>query len=128
MDRHVFNYRCSKCHRIIEREHLLSGACPMCGWEPPFLKPLDVGEDMEITMVDVFDEGKHVVVLAEVPGFAESEIEVRALNYLLIITAHGLAGTCRKWVMLPSSTVGKPHTRYNNGVLEITLRKGLHGR
>ncbi len=83
---------------------------------------------MGAPLVEVFDEKERVIVLVEMPGFAEGEIEVKALNRLLMISAHGLTQRYHKRVMLPCSTMGKGQTSYKNGVLEVRLRKGLYGR
>lgn len=79
-------------------------------------------------MSEVFDEKERIIVLAEMPGFVKEEIEVRALNRLLIISAHGLNQRYYRRVTLPCSTRGKAQTKYKNGVLEVMLRKGLYGR
>ncbi len=83
---------------------------------------------MDASLVEVFDEKERIVVLAEMPGFAEEEIGVKALNRLLIISADGLTQRYHKRIMLPCPTVGKARTKYKNGVLEIVLRKGFYGR
>mgnify|MGYP005862511607 CR=1 FL=1 len=138
MDRAVFNYRCPRCHRIVEKELLFSVGCPLCGWTTPLVKCSGdakrsqelhrVRDDMGTPMPEVFDEKERVVVLAELQGFTKEEIEVKALNRLLIISAHGLTQRYYRRVMLPCSTMGKAQTKYKNGVLEVVLRKGFYGR
>lgn len=138
MDKTVFNYRCPKCHRLVEKEQLFSVGCPICGWMSPLGKSLETGNrsqelrgatnGMGTPLLEVFDEKEQIIVLAEMPGFSKKEIEVKALNRLLIISAHSLTQRYYRRVMLPSSTMSKAQTKYKNGVLEVTLRKGLHGR
>lgn len=138
MDEAVFNHRCPGCHRIVERELLFSIGCPVCGWKSPiressetrrgFQELHEVNGSVDASLVEVFDEKERIVVLAEMPGFAEEEIEVKALNRLLIISADGLTQRYHKRIMLPCPTVGKARTKYKNGVLEIVLRKGFYGR
>lgn len=133
MDRAVFNYRCPRCHRIVEKEQLFSVGCPLCSWTTPMRELSKTGAHPVLPfgragMPEVFDEKERVIVLAEMPGFVKEEIEVRALNRLLIISAHGLNQRYYRRITLPCSTRGKAQTKYKNGVLEVMLRKGLYGR
>lgn len=129
----VFSYRCPSCHCIMEKEQLFAMGCPLCGWTSRLVdssgarKRLESGY-IKAPLLEVFDEARRVVVLAEMPDFAKDEIEVKALNRLLIISAHGSSQRYYRKVMLPSSTTGKTKMKYKNGVLEVTLRKGLYGR
>jgi len=83
-----------------------------------------VVEEVREPMVDVFDEKDHILVIAELPGVAESEIKVEVAGDILNLTASDKDRKYAKEILLPSKV--KPETiktSYNNGILEITLEK-----
>jgi HSP20 family protein len=83
-----------------------------------------VVEEVREPMVDVFDEKDHILVIAELPGVAESEIKVEVAGDILNLTASDKDRKYAKEILLPSKV--KPETTktsYNNGILEITLEK-----
>ena len=74
-------------------------------------------------VVDVFDEGREVVIITELPGAREEEITVEIRGDVLTIESHGERHYAKE-VLLPSAIDGKSVQRkYNNGVLEIRARK-----
>jgi len=70
---------------------------------------------------DVFDEGEQVVVVMELAGVEEKDIQVRAEGERLIVTT----GDRPAWeIALPTAVDGKRiTTRYRNNVLQIRLEK-----
>ena len=75
-------------------------------------------------IVDVFDEGERLVVIAELPGVEENNIHLEVKDDILDITAEGKDRKYSKEVLLPSPVDAKSmETSYKNGILEIRLRK-----
>lgn len=75
-------------------------------------------------LVDVFDEGDQVRVIAEVPGVEEKDIQVEVKEDILTLSAQARDRKYYKEVLLPSPV--KPQVlgqSYQNGVLELKLLK-----
>ena len=84
----------------------------------------EISEEME-PLVDVFDYGDKVVVVAEMPGVDKDRIDVRITkDNKLIIKASNKDRKYYKEVELPPGV--KPDTakaKYKNGVLEVVIEK-----
>lgn len=75
-------------------------------------------------IVDIFDEGDSVLVVAELPGVAESDIHLEVTDDILNLTAEGKDSKYSKEVLLPSVVdADTMESTYKNGVLEIKLTK-----
>ena len=75
-------------------------------------------------IVDVFDEGEKLVVIAELPGVEESDIHLEVRDDILNLTAEAEGRKYSKEVLLPSLVdAGSMESSYKNGILEIKLRK-----
>jgi HSP20 family protein len=75
-------------------------------------------------MVDVFDEGTQIRLIAELPGVAEEKIEVEANGDILTLSASDGERKYAKEVLLPARVKAEPVKRtYKNGILEVTLQK-----
>lgn len=72
-------------------------------------------------LLDVFDEGNHLKVLAYLPSRDYEDLEVRIGDASLIISAKGY---CEE-VPLLIPVEGIAEEIYNNGVLEIKLKKAV---
>ena len=72
---------------------------------------------------DVFDEGTHLKVVAELPGVEEKDIKADLTGARLVISAETLAHKYHKEIALPCAPQGKVERLYRNGVLELTLWK-----
>lgn len=74
-------------------------------------------------MVDVFDEGDVILVVAELPGTAEDEIEIEIKDDILSLETNGKRKYAKE-ILLPCpvnpATIKKAH---KNGVLELRLEK-----
>ncbi|TAK29829.1 MAG: Hsp20/alpha crystallin family protein [Chloroflexota bacterium] len=80
--------------------------------------------DVREPLVDVFDEGDHILVVAELPGVVEGDILVEARDDILTLSATGRERKYAKEVLLP--TMIDPvslQQSYQNGILEIRLGK-----
>jgi HSP20 family protein len=75
-------------------------------------------------IVDVFDEGECLVVIAELPGVAEDDIHLEVKDDILDLSAEGKKAKYSKEILLPSSVDAESmESSYKNGILEIELRK-----
>lgn len=75
-------------------------------------------------LVDVLDEGDQLVVIAEIPGVEEKDIQLKAEGDILEIAASGKDRKYQKEVLLPSAVDSASlESSYRNGVLEIRLQK-----
>jgi len=75
-------------------------------------------------IVDVFDEGEKLVVIAELPGVAEKDIHLEVKGDILDLSAEAKDRKYSKEVLLPSPVdAGSMESSYKNGILEIRLRK-----
>jgi len=92
----------------------------MFGMEQPALEPMDSREPL----VDVINEPEQVRVLAELPGVEKSDIRTTISEESLTIKVETPARKYYKEVELPAGVdPDSSKASYNNGVLEIVLRK-----
>ena len=92
----------------------------MFGMEQPALEPMDSREPL----VDVINEPEQVRVLAELPGVEKSDIRTTISEDSLTIKVETPARKYYKEVQLPAGVdPDSSKASYNNGVLEIALRK-----
>ncbi len=83
-----------------------------------------VVEEVREPMVDVFDEKDHILVVAELPGVSEEEIEIEASGDILKLTASGKSRRYAREILLPCKVKAESlKSSYKNGVLEINLEK-----
>lgn len=83
-----------------------------------------VVEEAREPMVDLFDEGDHLLVVAELPGVAENDIRFEVHEDVLSLSATCGDRKYRKEVLLSAAVDAKTATSsYRNGVLEIKLPK-----
>jgi len=83
---------------------------------PPLKKQKEV-------IVDVFDEGDHVKVIAELPGVTEKDIKTEVKGNVLVISATGISREYYKEVTLPCPVKGELDASYKNGVLQLKAEK-----
>jgi len=92
---------------------------------PPTAAPLEEREPI----VDVFEDGDNVKVMAELPGVEENDVNLKIENNVLTINADTPAKKYSKEVKLPTSIErGSVESKLRNGILEVKLRKAKdHG-
>ncbi len=79
-----------------------------------------VVQEVREPVVDVFEEEKHVLVIAEMPGVGVKDVQVEVEGDLLTISAERGDKKYRKEVLLPESVAQeKIQVTCNNGVVEI---------
>ena len=75
-------------------------------------------------IMDVFDEGDHILVVAEVPGAEERSISVELEDHTLRLSATGKFRDYRGKVALPAETSPASLAwTLNNGVINLTLAR-----
>lgn len=75
-------------------------------------------------LVDVLDEGDHMVVLAELPGVEDDDIHLEINGDILSLTAEGKYRKYHREVLLPAPAEAAPSERsYRNGIIELRLAK-----
>ena len=90
------------------------------GMEQPVLEPKNTREPL----VDVINEQAQVRVVAELPGVEKSAIKTSISDDSLTISVDSAAQRYYKEIHLPAGVdPDSSKASYNNGVLEITLRK-----
>ena len=79
-----------------------------------------VVQEVREPVVDVFEEEKHVLVIAEMPGIGVKDVRVEVEGDLLTISAERGDKKYRKEVLLPESVPQEQiQITCNNGVVEI---------
>ena len=79
--------------------------------------------DTREPMVDVFDEGETMLVVAELPGVAKKEIKVELNGDVLAVSTSG-SRKYAKEVLLPAAAKDEEMVMtYHNGVMEVRLHK-----
>ena len=81
-------------------------------------------EEVREPVVDVFDEGGEVVVIAEMPGVEEGDIQFEIKGDLLLLSAHHDERQYSKEVLLPCAVLADTaKASYANGILELRATK-----
>lgn len=85
-----------------------------------------VVDEVREPLVDLFDEQDHVLVVAELPGVGDHEVQLDLKDDILTIAAELGDKKYRREVLLPESfTEGQMSRRCHNGMLEVRFTKRL---
>lgn len=80
--------------------------------------------EVQEPLVDIFDEAGSVLVIVELPGVDEKDIQLEIRDDILSLTAEGKHRKYSKEILLPSLVdAASRESSYNNGILEIKLIK-----
>ena len=83
-----------------------------------------VVEEEREPIVDVLDEKKEIIILAEVPGVSSDSIKTEIKGDVLTLEAQDTDRKYYKEVVLPKKVdPGTLKSKYKNGVLEIRINK-----
>jgi HSP20 family protein len=83
----------------------------------------NIGEQYGL-LVDVFEEEREVVIVAELPGVKKEDVQIHATKDNVRISVDTLECKYHKGLALPVSTnPGSAVATYRNGVLQIRLKK-----
>jgi len=74
-------------------------------------------------ITDTFDEGNCLMVVAELPGVDEKDIEIEVKGDRLVLFARSQDRQYHKDIVLPCTVKEKPSSTYKNGILKISLEK-----
>jgi HSP20 family molecular chaperone IbpA len=75
-------------------------------------------------IIDVFEDGDHINIMAELPGIEENDVNLKIENNVLTISADTPAKKYSKEVKLPTSVEkDSVESKYRNGILEVKLTK-----
>jgi HSP20 family protein len=81
-------------------------------------------EEEREPMTDVFDEKEEIIIIAEMPGIEQNDIQLDLKDDILDIVASGKIRKYRKELLLPLKAVKENLSfNYNNGILEIRIKK-----
>ncbi len=80
--------------------------------------------DTREPVVDIEDEGSHLLIILEVPGVAERDINIAAEGHVLRFKASSEERRYYKQVLLPSTVNPRSlKSSYRDGILEVSLLK-----
>lgn len=83
-----------------------------------------VVEEVREPLVDVFDEGDRLLIVAEMPGVEPEDIHVGIVGRLLTITAERADRKYRKSIEVPQGTQrDRLSVSCNNGIVEIGVAR-----
>jgi len=86
-----------------------------------------VVEEEREPVVDIFDEKDHILIVTELPGVTEDDINLELKGDILKLSAETGDRKYSKEILLPSKVKGdKIESSYKNGILEIKLKKITH--
>jgi len=90
--------------------------------KPELIKPEFESKEQ---LLDVFDKGDHILVVASLPNIKEEDLEFEIVDKVLRITAKTTEGKIEKDISIPdSSEVDEiEKASVQNGILEIKLSK-----
>lgn len=75
-------------------------------------------------LVDVFDEGRQILVVAELPGIAADHVHLEVKDDILSLSSIGRGRKYAKELLLPAPVnPASLRQSYQNGILEIRLDK-----
>jgi HSP20 family protein len=75
-------------------------------------------------LIDVFDEKGHVLVVAELPGVAESDVHLEIKDDILSLSAEGRGRKYAKEILLPDMVdAATLRQSFQSGILEVRLDK-----
>jgi HSP20 family protein len=74
-------------------------------------------------ITEIFDEGENLIIIAELPGAVEKDIEIDIQGNRLGLLARNQDRQYQKNITLPCAVKEKPSYSYKNGILKIILVK-----
>ncbi len=81
--------------------------------------------DVREPLVDIFDEGTEIVVVAELPGVSAEEVAVEVRDDILTIETTGDRKYAKEALLPATVDAATLQRAYQNGILELRLRKAV---
>jgi HSP20 family protein len=79
--------------------------------------------DVREPLVDLFDEGQEIVIVAELPGVGEEEICVEVQDDILSLETTGERKYAKEILLPEAAKATTLQKTYRNGILELRLKK-----
>lgn len=79
--------------------------------------------DVREPLVDSFDEGSEILVVAELPGVSEAQLQVELRGDILSISTNGERRYAKEILLEAPVDPGSLRQSYTNGILELRLKK-----
>ena len=79
--------------------------------------------DVREPLVDTFDEGAEIVIVAELPGVSEAQVQVELKDDILTISTSGDRLYAKEILLSAEVEPGSLRQTYTNGILELRLKK-----
>jgi len=79
--------------------------------------------DVREPLVDTFDEGAEIVIVAELPGVSEAQVQVELKDDILTISTSGDRLYAKEILLSADVEPGSLRQTYTNGILELRLKK-----
>lgn len=107
----------------------LLDSIPRQSTEPKIVTPQKPAVEAEIEpFVDFFNEQDYVLIVVELPGVGEGDIQTEVNGDIFILSTTNSNRAYTKEIVLPESTDASTMTKkYTNGILEIRMSKTQHG-
>jgi HSP20 family protein len=82
-----------------------------------------VVDEVREALVDIFDEDSEIVITAELPGVLEGEIKISVEGDVMMIETEGERYYAKEILLPEAVSVESLRQSYNNGVLEVRIKK-----
>jgi HSP20 family protein len=79
--------------------------------------------DVREPLVDIFDEGAEIMIVAELPGVSEAQVQVELKDDILTIATSGDRLYAKEILLSAEVEAGSLRQTYTNGILELRLKK-----
>ncbi len=97
-------------------------------WNAITRHQMDIAFERIVPFVELIDKHDCIVIVVELHGYNSREIQLNTDGSVLNIHADALGRTWNKGITFPVAIDPKnSEATYNNGILEVTLKKGYCG-
>jgi HSP20 family protein len=79
--------------------------------------------DVREPLVDTFDEGAEILIVAELPGVSEAQVQVELKDDILTIATSGERRYAKEILLSAEVDPASLRQTYTNGILELRLQK-----
>jgi HSP20 family protein len=79
--------------------------------------------DVREPLVDIFDEDAEIVIVAELPGVSEAQVQVELKDDIVTITTNGDRRYAKEILLSADVVQDSLRQTYTNGILELRLKK-----